>query len=104
MEELLEAIRVATASDATDETKAAGVVACRAVLAALDAQAGAPLAPAPTPTIATPDIAALVAGLKGIPIEQLLDLAIAKLRPMVPTGQAPTVQKLTIPMLPVPRR
>lgn len=104
MDQLLDAIRAATQSGATDEAKAAGVNACRAVLAALEAKAGEPLA-APIAVSATPpDIAALVAGLKGVPVDQLLDLAIAKLRTMVPADKAPPVHKLSIPLLPVPRR
>ncbi len=105
MDQLIETIRAATASGATDEARAAGASACRAALAALEAQAGQPLAIPPVPATLTPDITALVAGLKGIPVEQLLDLAIAKLRTMVPAGApAPHVHKLAIPVVALPRK
>lgn len=102
MDQLLEQIRAATAADATDDAKAAGASACRMLLAALETKQGDPLpAPLPMPT-ATPDVAALVAGLKGVPIDQLLDLAIAKLRTMVPATPAPPGHKLSIPLGAVP--
>lgn len=106
MEQLLESIRTAVAAGATDEAKAAGATACRTILIALEAKPGEPMAaPVAVSTPATsPQVAAIVAGLKGVPVDQLLDLAIAKLRTMVPAEQAPTVQKLAIPLVPVPRR
>src|SRR5687768_13505205 len=104
MDQLLESIRAATAADATDDAKAAGANACRMLLAALETKQGDPL-PAPIPvSTTTPDVAALVAGLKGVPVDQLLDLAIAKLRTMVPATPAASVQKLSIPLVPVPRK
>lgn len=97
MEQLLEAIRAATQPDASDATKVAGANACRMLLAALETKQGDPLpAPVPMPT-AAPDITALVASLKGVPVDQLLDLAIAKLRTMVPAPQTPPVHRLTTP-------
>lgn len=49
---------------------------------------------------AVPDIGALVAGLRGVPVEQLLDLAIAKLRTLVPMPQPAQVHRLAIPLVP----
>lgn len=105
MDQLLEQIRAATAADATDDAKAAGASACRMLLAALETKQGEPLPPPVPVPQASPDIGALVAGLKGVPVDQLLDLAIAKLRTMVPTTDAPApVHRLAIPLVPVPRR
>lgn len=106
MDHLLEAIRAATATDATTEAKAAGATACRTILIALEAKEGELLAaPVPTPSPQQlPPVAAIVAGLKGVPVDQLLDLAIAKLRTMVPADQTPRVESLAIPLVPVPRR
>lgn len=106
MEQLIDSIRVAVAQGASDEAKAAGATACRTILIALEAKPGEPMA-APAPISAhpqVPEIAAIVAGLKGVPIDQLLDLAITKLRTMVPAEPAAPVQKLAIPLVPVPRR
>ncbi|MDX2089719.1 MAG: hypothetical protein SFX73_17820 [Kofleriaceae bacterium] len=70
MQELIDLIRAATSGGATTEQKAAGVQACRTIIAALDTEPGKPLVPpsllattpAPRPTL-----------------DQILDLAIAKL-------------------------
>ena len=43
MESLLEAVRAATANGASTEQKAAGVQACRTILAALDTEPGTPI-------------------------------------------------------------
>ena len=87
MDELLEAIRVATISEASEEARGAGVVACRTILTALEAKAGEPLvhvpAQAPSP------IGMAVSALRNVPPDQLLDLAIAKLRTMLPEGTTP---------------
>ena len=105
MEQLLEAIRAAVAPDATDEVKTAGATACRSILATLEP----PSSPTGTarsdaPAI-DPNIAALAMAIRGMPMDQLLDLAIAKLRTMVPPQAAPTdVRPLTIPLIPVVRR
>lgn len=106
MEQLLESIRAAVAAGATDEAKAAGATACRTILIALEAKPGEAMAAPVAVAAQSPDIGAIVAGLKGVPVDQLLDLAIAKLRTLVPaepTVAAP-VQKLAIPLVPVPRR
>jgi len=70
MDETIETIRSAVASGATPEQKAAGVVACRAILAALESEPGKaimlPGAPTPGP-------------LAGLAPDQALDLLIARL-------------------------
>jgi hypothetical protein len=79
MEETFEAIRAAVADGATTEQKAHGAAACRAVLAALGAEPGKPIAmpgaPAPHP-------------LAGIDLGQALDLLIAKLTAALPKEDA----------------
>ncbi len=77
MEELLESIRAAVSATATAEQKTAGAQACRAILAALDAQPGLPIAMPGAP--ASP--------LAGIDPTQGLDLLIARLRAALP-GEA----------------
>jgi hypothetical protein len=84
VEAIIESIRVAVAADATAEARAAGVVACRTILAALEPKPSEPLA-TPTITNASP-VATAIAALRGMPTEQLFELAIAKLRTMVPDG------------------
>ena len=70
MQEMIESIRAAVTDGATAEQKAAGALACRTILAALEAETGKSLvlpgAPTPSP-------------LAGIPPEQALDLLIARL-------------------------
>nr|HEX4316254.1 hypothetical protein [Kofleriaceae bacterium] len=100
MENLLEAIRAAVVTDASPEARAAGAQACRTILAALEATAAEPIqAAAAQPT--TPPIADLVATLRGVPMDQLLDLAIARLRAALPVGTAvPTVQPVKFQFIP----
>jgi hypothetical protein len=99
MDQLLETIRAATAPGASDEARAVGAQACRTILAALEAKAGEPLAHKPPP--ATP-LQAVVAALSNTPPEQLLDLAITKLKAALPTGtELRPVQRLNLPLLPV---
>src|SRR5690348_15808145 len=79
MNEHIEAIRVAVGEGATVEQKAHGAQACRAILAALGAEPGKPIAMpgAPTPH----PLARLDPG-------HALDLIIAKLSAMVPAEGA----------------
>ena len=70
MQDLIDAIKAAVASGATTEQKAAGVQACRTIVAALDAEPGKPL----VPPIALPAMTATRPTL-----DQVLDLAIARL-------------------------
>lgn len=113
MEQLLNAIRAATAPGATDDIKGAGANACRALLAALEARAGEPFAPVsptsnPTPAIDATQVQTGIRALGSMQPEQLLDLAIARLRAALPAGSdvAPTrpVKFQMIPLLPVAQR
>lgn len=101
MDNVIDAIRAAVAPDASPEAKAAGIAACRAIVAALEgtqAQSFAPVAPASP-------VAALVGALRGVPPEQLLDLAIAKLRAALPAGtEVAPVRPIKIDLVPVSRR
>jgi hypothetical protein len=79
MEELIETIRAAVASDASPDKKTAGVVACRTILTALDTEPGKPLAipnilPPPTMPGATPKLP-----VSQLSLDQMLDLMIARL-------------------------
>ena len=101
MTDPIEAIRAAIADGATAEARTAGAAACRAILGALEASAGQPMATA-TP-IDTSQIASIVGALRGVPAEQLLDLAIAKLRSALPADAAvPPVTPLKFHILPIP--
>ena len=100
MDTLIEAIRVALLPDATDEAKHQGALACRTILTALDTKKGEPIAastesptpsPPPTPPAFQPEqVAAIVGALRGMSPEQLLDLAISRLRAALPANVAPT--------------
>jgi hypothetical protein len=79
MQELIETIRAAVATDASAEKKAAGINACRTILTALDAEPGKPLAmphvlPPPTIPGATPRLP-----VSQLSLDQMLDLMIARL-------------------------
>lgn len=101
METVIESIRAAVAPDASAEAKAAGVTACRAILAALEATQGQAFAP----VVPASPVAAVVGALRGVPPEQLLDLAIAKLRAALPAGaDVAPVRPIKIELVPVPRR
>ncbi len=103
MENLLEQIRAAIVVDASLDARAAGVAACRTILAALDAAPGQPFAPAvvtPTPSA----IAAAVGALRGVPPDQLLDIAISRLRAALPSGvDVPAAQPLKFHIIHVPK-
>lgn len=101
MQELIDMIRVATTPDATQEQKAAGVQACRTIVAALDCEPGKPLTLAPQTQTTS-----------GISIDQVLEMMIARLSVMakesddgnaiaapLSTAPAPTrVVPLRVPM------
>jgi hypothetical protein len=103
MVDFLEAIRSAVAPDATADARAAGTAACRAVLTALEATAGEPLAPqAPVPSS---PVAAIVSSLRGVPADQLFDLLIAKVRSLLPPGtQVAPVAPFKFVQVPIPHR
>ena len=103
MEELLDIIRNAIAPEASPEARAAGAQACRTLLAALEPQP----APAATPPPAGTQlpIAELASAIRTVPLDQLLDLAIAKLRSALPADtEAPTVAPLNFRLVPVQRK
>ena len=85
MEDLLNMIRSALAGDASDDVKASGAVACRTILARLEPTAAAPIAASAPPSQSPAEtIASVVGMLRGVPPEQLLDLAITRLRAALP--------------------
>ena len=92
MHDMLEAIRVAVSDGATAEQKASGALACRTILAALDAEPGKaitlPGAPAPGP-------------LAGIAPEQALDLLIARLSAIAAKREAATAEAKAAPAAPL---
>ena len=104
MDNLIESIRAAVASDATAESRAAGVAACRTILAALDATPGQAFAPAAVmPDAST--IAAAVGALRGVPPDKLLDLAIQRLRAALPAGvEVSAAQPLKFHIVSIPTR
>ena len=104
MENVIDSIRAAIASDATPEANAAGATACRAILAALEGTPGQPLAvPAVVPLNGS-QIAGMVSALRGVAPDQLLDLAIQRLRAALPAGvEVPPAPPLKFNIVPVPR-
>jgi len=121
METLIETIRIALLADATDEARHQAALACRTIFTALEAKKGAPLvvpqaeaprAAAPSaagpmtqaapPQIRPEQIAQMITALRGVPPEQLLDMAIDRLRKALPAGVAiAPVPPLKFPMLPL---
>ena len=101
MENLIDAIRTAVASEASSEARSAGADACRTILAALEGQRSAPLAQSPHPAAA---LQTAIAMLRGIPVDQLLDVAITRIKAALPPGAVPDdVQRLNIPLVIVPQ-
>lgn len=102
MEQLLDAIRSATATDATDDARTAGAQACRTILAALESNKGEPLSAAPPVPFTPPQLQVAVAALRSMSPDQLLDLAITRLKAALPPGASVApVQPLKFQMLPV---
>lgn len=96
MQELIEAIRVAVAADASSDQKATGAQACRTILAALDSAPGKPLV---LPGLPTPT------GGPRVSIDQVLDLVVARLttiaaaREVAPTPVSPPAARgLRVPV------
>jgi hypothetical protein len=88
MDTLIETIRFAVTDSATAQQKQAGAAACRTILTALEGQVGQPLAAPPS----APQVG----------VDQMLDLAIAKLRSMLPAEGAARAPRLAIPMVTPP--
>ncbi len=88
MTDLLDCIRIALAEGATPEQKQAGATACCAVFAALSPPPGVPVSVPHGPQTR-------------LSIDQMLDLAIAKLRAMLPAEAAAqmTTTSLRFPFL-----
>lgn len=102
MEDVLNTIRAAVASGATPEARAAGIQACKAIIAALGATSGEAFA-APRPVNVGPTAQALAAVIRTTPPDQLFDMLIAKLRAAVPDGaNAAAPQKINIPLVRIP--
>jgi hypothetical protein len=98
MIDLVEAIRIAMEPDATVEARAAGASACRSILATLET----PIQSSERPAFNPAQIAGLVTALRGVPADQLLDLAIARLRAALPAGTAvPQSQPLKLQLIPM---
>ncbi|HEX4353462.1 MAG TPA: hypothetical protein VHZ95_11115 [Polyangiales bacterium] len=103
IEQVLAALRASLASDASPDARKAGAAACRAILASLDPATLQPPSSAPSAPNAHALASALVA-LRGVPPEQLLDLAITKLRAAVPAGvTVPASTPLKFQLVPIPR-
>lgn len=105
MDNVIDSIRAAIASDATPEVKAVGATACRAILAALEGTAGQPLAVPAVVPLSGSQIAGVVSALRGVAPDQLLDLAIQRLRAALPAGvEVPPAPPLKFNIVPVPSR
>ena len=101
MENHLETIRVALATDASNELRRDGIAACHAVLAAL----AAPDTVVPAPPQASPAqlVESAIALLRHVPIDRVLDMAIATLKAKVPaSSEVATARALTFHLVPVP--
>ncbi|MGE0404023.1 MAG: hypothetical protein AB7T06_45370 [Kofleriaceae bacterium] len=93
MDSVLETIRAAVANDATAEQKAAGVQACRTIIAALDAEPGKPLvAPIAVSAPTRPSL------------DQILDMAIARLTMIANAHDTSAVAPATQNVSAVPRQ
>lgn len=102
MHAAIDAIAGALANDSSPEAKRDGAAACRAVLAVLEPRAPGDVTPPAPPA---PHVAALVAAIRGMPMEQVLELAIAKLRSSLPAGtDVAPVASLKLPIIPIPRK
>jgi hypothetical protein len=104
MEPTLETLRAALADGATPDQRAAGVTACRAILAALESNPGESMSVTPPSMPAAPPVQPpLQLALGGLSLDQVLDLAIGKLRSMLPPEKVaaaqPTEPPLAIRML-----
>jgi hypothetical protein len=102
MDELVEAIRAAVAPEAPNDIRTAGAAACRTILTALDSSQGPAMTEAAVAPSQTSKIANAVAMLRNVPADQLLDLAIAKLRAALPAGtEVAPAQPLKFQLIPV---
>lgn len=99
MQELIDVIRAAIATDASKEQKAAGVQACRAIVAALDTEPGKPIVLPGVPHKPP---------LSGVSLDQVLDLLIGRLTSIADAREAHIPPALPPPhdavALPAPSR
>jgi hypothetical protein len=96
MQELIESIRVAVATEASAEQKVAGAQACRTILAALDTEPGKPFV---LPGMPMP------AATSRVSVDQVLDLMIARLTTIASERDAQPALTAAPPMLaPAPAR
>jgi fructose-1-phosphate kinase PfkB-like protein len=109
MENHVDTIRNAIAKDASTEARAAGIAACRNILAELEPATAQALAPSPSPVISPDVIPQLVAMVKQMDVNQLLDVAIERLRALnaarpgaVQPAQPELPRALTFPLVPIP--
>lgn len=84
LDNLIASIRAAVAPNASAEVRAVGATACRSILTALEAQAGQPLASAPSAP--TSPLAGILSAFASMPREQLLEAVISRLRTALPPG------------------
>ena len=109
LDDLIATIRAAIVPDASAEARATGATACRAILAALEAQVGQPLAAAPSPTPTSP-LAGMLSRLAAMPREQMLEFITNFLRAKLPPGtqapitQGPRFHLIQLPQVPPPQR
>ncbi len=103
MNAFIEAIQTATAADASDEARATGAAACRAILATLEPTSQ--LAPA-LPAALSEHMPQLIAMVSKMDINELLDVAIERPRALNaanPSSTAATpVRRMQIPLVPIP--
>src|ERR1700753_3194712 len=90
MQELIESIRVAVATEASTEQKVAGAQACRTILAALDTEPGKPFV---LPGMPMP------AATSRVSVDQVLDLMIARLTTIASERDAQPAPATAPPML-----
>lgn len=121
IEPILAAVRSALAPDATPEQRAAGAVAARAILAVLEPSAppppSAPAGASPPPPVSPSGLAGVLhdvlahvqratpeqrAQLRNVAPEQLLDVAIARLRAALPDGTTAPPPAFNVRLVGVP--
>ena len=107
LDDLIASIRTAVAPSASAEVRAVGATACRAILTALEAKAGQPLAAAPpAATPVTSPLAAMLSQLAAMPREQMLEFITSFLRSKLPPGTqtqvtaGPRFHLIQIPQVP----
>jgi len=98
----IEAIRAALAADATPETRSAGAAVCRSILAVLEPG----VAPQPAPLISPESVQQLVGMLGKMDVDQVLDVAIGRLRAMTAANGQPSIEeparRMAIRMVQIP--